>query len=322
LSTTVALIPIVSNKKLYGVIELYLIKNLEKKYIQLIEIVTKNIATSLQSILNQEHTKKLLEELQEKTLQMETQEMVMREHLETLLSTQEEMHQRQIEVAKLLEEVNTKEANLNALINNSDDIVFAIDQNYKLTIYNQAFMNFMQVRQVRLDIGMNIFATIPAEQHEVWKLNYQRAMTGERFRIEFETKNYDFKDLNEKIYHEITFNPIINDKQKIIGVSVFSRDITLRKRNELEKLRYQNEQLKETQEELKQNLEELVTTQEEMQGKQKIIHELLDQANQKEKELQQKIQALEYQLQECKTQNEQLKADYEAQISLLKNGKK
>jgi PAS domain S-box-containing protein len=133
------------------------------------------------------------------------------------------------------------EKNLHALINNTEDLIWSVDTNYRLLTANAAYLK--QIKEFTgddLQIGDDITQTNTHEQYkQMWKAYLDRAFAGERF------KTVDEYNIGgQSIYCEISFNPIIDDEGTVIGVSCYSADITDRL-NHLLQIELQNRQLKE-----------------------------------------------------------------------------
>ncbi|NIK74645.1 PAS domain S-box-containing protein [Thermonema lapsum] len=146
-------------------------------------------------------------------------------------------------------ELRTKEANLNSLINNTEDSIVAVDRDFKILVFNEEFNRRRQ--GVPVKEGDDFLMFIPAERREEWRLWLERAFRGERFQkiIKRETDK-------RTIYREYSFNPIFNEKGEVIGASVFSKDITEAKMAEAENQRI-IQQLFEQRTQLKARIEEL-----------------------------------------------------------------
>jgi len=123
---------------------------------------------------------------------------------------------------KVLEkQLHDSEQNLSALINNIEDAIWSVDQNYRLIIYNGTFSQFYQEYfNAKLKPGDVIADYMPPEWREEDTALYDRALGGERFIVE---RRYEFSQVER--YYEISYNPI-RASDKVIGVTVFSKDIT------------------------------------------------------------------------------------------------
>ncbi len=99
-------IPLIFNDEVFGVLELMFLKSLEEKYHNLLNIVSRNIASMLESIFNNAFTKKLLLDAQQQNEALQAQEEELRQNMEELQSTQEELHRKQAQVQAQFEAIN------------------------------------------------------------------------------------------------------------------------------------------------------------------------------------------------------------------------
>ncbi len=123
--------------------------------------------------------------------------------------------------------IKIKEANLNSLINNTEDSIVAIDKNYRLTVFNDVYKK--RRKEYNCVEGVSVFDFIPEDIHQEWKKYYDRALKGERFQ-----KIQKRQDGRKITFREYSFNPILDEKEEVIGLSVFSKDITEAKQAEAE----------------------------------------------------------------------------------------
>jgi diguanylate cyclase (GGDEF)-like protein/PAS domain S-box-containing protein len=113
------------------------------------------------------------------------------------------------------------EANLSALIESTEDLIWSVDLDYRLITFNRALQRHIQsMFGVRLAAGMLPKDFVPPERVGFMPPLYERALAEGSFREEFSLA--DGRTL------ELAFNPIVVDG-KTTGVSVFGKDITERK---------------------------------------------------------------------------------------------
>ncbi len=113
-----------------------------------------------------------------------------------------------------------KENNLNALINNTDDTIFAIDKDYRITAVNETLIKKYE-NTLKLEVGAYMNKLITGQQWKKWKFKYDKTMNEGKF-----SEIEDRSDANEKKFVHTYYNPILNAEGEVIGASVVSRDIT------------------------------------------------------------------------------------------------
>lgn len=127
----------------------------------------------------------------------------------------------------LLIESATNEAALISLIENTSDNIWSVDDKFAIVTANHNFLNAFNAAYGKiLEKGDKVLDYIPEDIRPTWEQRYLKAVNGERF------QEVDFFDFSAYVvYVEVSFNPIIVDGT-IIGVSVFSRDVTTQKLSE------------------------------------------------------------------------------------------
>ncbi|HVD97689.1 MAG TPA: PAS domain-containing sensor histidine kinase [Cytophagaceae bacterium] len=139
--------------------------------------------------------------------------------------TQQKLIRRELMVGK---------SSLDALINNTSDLIWSVDRDCRLLSFNKPFRDMMKyfLPDQEIQKGMRLaFPTVSAKDvAEDWMQYYQRALEGEQFTVE-----YFSKPAGQVFYTETSFNPIFNEQQEIIGVGCFSRDIGHHKKTEEER---------------------------------------------------------------------------------------
>ncbi|HEY1024433.1 MAG TPA: PAS domain S-box protein [Sphingobacteriaceae bacterium] len=120
------------------------------------------------------------------------------------------------------EEVLKSKKNLDALINNTSDLIFSIDRQYQLISANTAFLTrietFSGVKLRPGDVLLN-----PNRGSGLmlkWKEYYDRCLRGESYSIIEETNVGSFRSISN-----VNFNTMYNDRGEVTGVSCFVHDI-------------------------------------------------------------------------------------------------
>lgn len=138
---------------------------------------------------------------------------------------------RNITELKLVEQINIEDsAKLNAILESSQSIIYALDKKSNYIAYNSAHRKAVKFAyELDIEQGMSYFLLphVKAAKDQ-YKQYLKRALSGEQFTVQ---EIFGENTLFKKDY-ETTFNPICNAEGKIAGVAVFSQDITLRKKAE------------------------------------------------------------------------------------------
>jgi PAS domain S-box-containing protein len=118
--------------------------------------------------------------------------------------------------------------NKEALINNTDDLIWSVDRNFCLIAANQAFLDSLK-KSTKLDFkrgdSLMMYDKFPTQFLDYWKQLYSRGLDGVSFKeVIFSPR---FKSQHET-WSEVSFNPIMNG-DVISGVACYSRDITQNK---------------------------------------------------------------------------------------------
>lgn len=134
---------------------------------------------------------------------------------------------------KAEQSLKESEARLLALIENTHDLIWSIDSDYNFTALNSAFKNiFKNTYKCIIEKGNNLMDCLPEKLNIEWLQLHRRALKGECFTTDFKISHKK----NEQ-YFEVEFNPIHNQENDITGVSVFARNVSLRKKVEHEIIR-------------------------------------------------------------------------------------
>jgi len=116
------------------------------------------------------------------------------------------------------------EANLSALIDSTNDLVWSVDLDYRLLTFNNALRDDVLSRSaVQVAVGMRPEDWMPPERAALWPPMFARALSDGPFRIEYPV-------LSGRTL-ELSLNPI-RQNGRAVGISVFGKDITERKRRQ------------------------------------------------------------------------------------------
>src|ERR1035438_1389041 len=104
------------------------------------------------------------------------------------------------------------EANLSALIESTQDLIWSVDLDYRLITFNKALQqNILKNYGVRIEAGMRFHEVLAPERTALWPGYYARVLAEGPFRIEYSRIEGDTM--------ELVFNPIVVDG-KTTGISI------------------------------------------------------------------------------------------------------
>ena len=131
--------------------------------------------------------------------------------------------------------------NLNALINNTNDLMWSIDTDFRLITFNKPFQEIIRLMSGKsVENGDDIMHIgFSSEELLRYKANYLRAFNGERF------TEIDYANAAGGFWSEISYSPIFKGNI-VVGTACHSRNITERKLAD-KALRLSESRLKEAQ---------------------------------------------------------------------------
>ena len=211
------IIPLKSNEEVEGVLEIASFHDILPHHKEFVGQLAQSIASTLTNTKSNRKTQILLDNSLRISAQMRQKEEELRQNVEELQATQEEMQRAQREVAE-------KEGNMRALLDNTSDAVMAFNHQYRILVINKAMKRLYESMGVYLEIGAKVEDAFPGRTLELMQEEFVRALSGERF-----TEYASVSLKGETFYYEILYNPIYNERQRVMGASVFVKDVTHQK---------------------------------------------------------------------------------------------
>lgn len=218
----VFIVPLKINEKVEGVMELASFHEFEEYQQEFIKQIADSVASTFSSTKVNRRTQQLLEESQKITALMREKEEELRQNIEELQATQEEMQRNQRELSE-------KEGNMRALLDNASDAIMAFNHKRQITVINKAMKNLYESVGVYLDMGRIIDDAFPGKTYEQMMEEIKRALSGERFKT---SATVTIRGVT--YYYDILYNPIYNERQRVVGASVFVTDVTQQRTAEIE----------------------------------------------------------------------------------------
>jgi len=127
-----------------------------------------------------------------------------------------------------IESPSLLQAHVAAVLENTDDLIAAFDQDLRLLMCNMGYRQFiLSLKGVEAQAGMALYTLLPSQLAHITQADCTRALAGERFCKEYA---FDFAPGDHRIF-DVSFTPVSHNGQ-IVGVSQFARNITQHKQVE------------------------------------------------------------------------------------------
>ena len=127
-------------------------------------------------------------------------------------------------------EISWTKKSLEAIINNTEDLIWSLDKNFCYLYMNQAYKNAIGAQTgAEPQTGDNSMHTVFGDDVlKTWQEYYTRGFEGESYIVENEILN---PATGQAFFYETSFNPIYDIDGVITGIGCFSRNITERINN-------------------------------------------------------------------------------------------
>lgn len=121
---------------------------------------------------------------------------------------------------------------MRAILESTQDLICAVDTENRYLAFNSLYQQTVKkLTGADIKVGNSRYDIHPEESDYLkMEQEFKRVIQGEHFTIE----DVYGRQENAQIYFELSYNPIIDDLQKIVGATVFVRDITVRRQAEQE----------------------------------------------------------------------------------------
>ncbi|MFQ3574883.1 MAG: response regulator [Cytophagales bacterium] len=157
------------------------------------------------------NSKKILDELNEKIIELSESKALLSKNVQN----QNSLHNALLDFQKSLK---TSKNNLKALIDNSTDFIWLLNEKFDIVVANRMFIEFSKAKfGIFYKEGSHFLDhKLPKELSKIFSDCFNETLKGSRF-----TKEMNYED---SVY-EVAFNPVMEGKS-IIGIALFGRDIT------------------------------------------------------------------------------------------------
>ena len=221
--SSLLVIPLRTNEKIEGVLELASLNPFKPHEIEFLEKLGELLASSIVTVRTGEKTTKLLQVSQEQAEEMRAQEEEMRQNMEELEATQEQMHRTVTELGTLRDTLEKEKYLLDSLMDNLPDSIYFKDRNSK----------FIRVsKYLASHFGGNVEALIGKSDFDFQDKSEAQEKYDDELNI-MTTRNPKIDYIEKEILTDgsehwvsTTKMPLVNSKGEVVGTFGISRDVT------------------------------------------------------------------------------------------------
>ena len=227
--TSLLVIPLRTNDKIEGVLELASLKPFQPHEINFLEKLGELLASSIITVRTGEKTTRLLKISQEQSEEMRAQEEEMRQNMEELEATQEQMTRTMSELGTLKASLEKEKYLLDSLMDNLPDAIYFKDRDSRFIRVSKYLASHFSGNVEDL-IGKSDFDFQD-------KVRAQQAYDDEMKIMESRKPMIDYMEkevMTDGTEHWVstTKMPLINSKGEVVGTFGISRDVTRLKKLE------------------------------------------------------------------------------------------
>jgi len=227
---SILIMPLIANEKLYGILEFASLDVFTQREINLIKELSEIVAQTIFNVQVNENTRKLLEESQQLSVDLQERQEELNQNAEEMRATQEELQKSNMMLATQIEEVNRTQKKIFVLLENASEVITICDKDGYISYVSPSVTSILGYETAEL-IGTKDFERI----HEDGAMAYIDMLDTvienplSSVTIEFMYKN----KIGEMMWMEASAKNLLND-DAISGIVINARDITVRKLAEKE----------------------------------------------------------------------------------------
>lgn len=247
--SSLLILPLITNEKVYGVIEFGAVHVFNSKQVKFAEEVAPIIARTLFNILVNEKTSRLLKQSQQMSSELQSQQEVLQKNAEDMEVAQEELQKANESLQVQMTEVKNSQKRMQLLLQNASEVITIYEEDTTIRYISPAVKNILGYEAEEL-IGQKGKTHVSEEDFSVSSTMFRDLIENPD---QTATIQYQFQHKSgEYIWLEATGKNLLQDPA-VKGIVINCRDITTRKRAEAEERMRRNMQA------LSENSPDLIT---------------------------------------------------------------
>lgn len=246
---SILITPLITEEKVYGVVEFAGFEKFTESHINYVREISLILARTIFNIKVNERTRRLLEESQKMSNELQEQQEVLRQNAEEMAATQEELKRTNQRLEDQIEEVNRTQNRMQLLLENASEVIAIYEKEGTIRYISPSVERILGYTQNDL-IGINDKVHVSPEGVDNFESMFRQVIDNP---FESVTVQYEYiKKDGETIWLEATATNLLSDPA-IQGIILNTRDITERRRAERE------ERMKSKMQALSENSPDLIT---------------------------------------------------------------
>lgn len=228
--TCIMIVPLITDEKVYGVLEFAGFEKFDSSKVKFVEELSLILARTVFNIKVNERTRRLLQESQAMSSELQEKQEILRQNAEEMQATQEELQKSNSKLEEQIEEVNRTQKRMQLLLENASEVITIYEEDETIRYISPSVEPILGYSQKEMMGTRDIEKVHPDMQAEFDNMFKQLlANPDEQVTIQYE---YQTKEGNY-IWIESTGTNFMSNPA-IQGMIVNSQDITERRRAEQE----------------------------------------------------------------------------------------
>ncbi len=247
--TCILVCPLVNNERVYGVVEFAGLHTFTPNEIKYIEEVSPIIARTIFNIQVNLQTQQHLEQSQRMSTELRQQQEELRQNAEEMQATQEELKMSNQKLEEQIREVSNTQKRMHSLLENASEVITIYEKDGKIRYVSPSVNRILGYSAEEL-IGVKEEKHIHDDDLEEFQSVIRKLLvhTTETFSMQYQYK----KNNGDWIWLEATGKNLLDDPA-VRGIVFNARDITLKRKAEIE------ERMRKNMQALSENSPDLIT---------------------------------------------------------------
>ncbi|MTI21338.1 PAS domain S-box protein [Fulvivirga sp. RKSG066] len=226
----ILIVPLITEEKVYGVLEFAGFGKFDSSKVKFVEELSLILARTVFNIKVNERTRRLLEESQAMSSELQEKQEILRQNAEEMQATQEELQKSNSKLEEQIEEVNRTQKRMQLLLENASEVITIYEEDETVRYISPSVEPILGYSQKEM-MGKSDIEKVHPDMREEFDNMFKKLLANpdEQVTIQYE---YQTKE-GSYIWIESTGTNFMSNPA-IQGMIVNSQDITERRRAEQE----------------------------------------------------------------------------------------